>query len=173
MDLFISMYEYRSACMHAWIYLSMYGSRYACMHAIYPCMHVHIHAWMYLSIIFNTPSFIPPLMARSARVAWVDLIRALQGMESTGVKVVEIDNDNYYVRAEAPSKVPPNGIDDLEFVFLPNDGLVLYRSASRDSVYVYPVQQPLSDQETNRERLKQIRLSLGWDIIGSQYGYQD
>jgi len=62
----------------------------------------------------------------------------------------------------APAKVPPGSTDDLEFLLRPADKIVLYRSATRDTVLVYPFQQPLSDQESNLKRIEQIRSELGW-----------
>ena len=55
----------------------------------------------------------------STATAWLTLVKAVEGQE--GLKVVEVDNGNtqYYLRAETPSKVPPGGVDDLEFIMSP------------------------------------------------------
>jgi uncharacterized protein (DUF1499 family) len=93
----------------------------------------------------------------------VKLVEAIEGLEgSEGLRVVETDPGRLYVRAEAPSAVPPNSVDDLEFVLLPNDGVVLYRSASRQSLLVYPLQQPVSDGGKIKKRLEKIQQAVNW-----------
>jgi len=42
---------------------------------------------------------------------------------------------------------------------------VLYKSESRNSVFVYPIVQQLSDKGTNKKRLEEIRLKLNWAIF--------
>lgn len=51
-------------------------------------------------------------------------------------------------------QVPPGGVDYVEFLLKPQDRLVLYRSVSRDTLFVYPLQQPVSDQGKIKERLE-------------------
>lgn len=51
-------------------------------------------------------------------------------------------------------QVPPGGVDIVEFLVKPEDQIVLYRSVSRDTLYVYPLQQPVSDQGKIKERLE-------------------
>jgi uncharacterized protein (DUF1499 family) len=81
------------------------------------------------------------------------------------VKVVEVDFTKHYLRAEAPSSFPSRNVDDLEFVLEPKEGLVFYRAASRESVYLYPLQQPVSDGGNLRKRVDSLQRTLGWGTL--------
>lgn len=66
----------------------------------------------------------------------------------------------YYLRAEFPSAF--RGTDDVEFRLIKDEALVTYRSASREAIFVYPLQTPINTNK-NRNRLVDIRRALGWE----------
>lgn len=70
----------------------------------------------------------------SVNEAFLQLLKAVECEGS--LKIVETDTEKHYLRAEAPSKVPPGSIDDVEFLLTQEDSLVFFRTGSRQSVYV-------------------------------------
>ena len=117
------------------------------------------------------PPWAPPTVspeASDAARAWRSLIGAVQ--DQPGLEIVEKDDSNYYMRAQALSSVSGlDAIDDVEFLLRGDAGAVpraLFRSATRQSVFVYPLQQPVPNQKGHSERLEAIRQRLGWENQG-------
>jgi len=118
-----------------------------------------------------SPPWKPPLSSPESadpKRAFRSLIGAIE--EQAGLMIAVRDDSRMYVRATATSKVPPDGADDVEFVVRAASGqegvTVSFRSATRQSVMVYPITQPLIDQDSHYKRLREIRRRLGWDEAG-------
>lgn len=113
----------------------------------------------------NPSKFGPPWSYQpetdDVNVAWQSLKRAVEENKDKGKTVESMDGpEEYYLRAEFPSSF--KGIDDVEFRLLKKDSLVTYRSASREALFVYPLQTPINIDK-NKTRLLDIRQKLGWE----------
>ncbi|GAX15992.1 hypothetical protein FisN_22Hu151 [Fistulifera solaris] len=102
-----------------------------------------------------------------ASKAFSSLQAALLKVEPT-VEIDTVDTNfrssgYYYLHATLSS--PATGTDDIEFIIRPEDRLALFRSASRTSVFVYPLTQPVTDGLRNRKRMEKIRDELGWQDL--------
>ena len=71
-------------------------------------------------------------------------------------QVVEVDDRARYLHATAKSKVPKDGVDDVEFLMVPDEKIVTTRSASRGNFYVYPYQVPIGDGGYQKQRLEGV-----------------
>jgi len=120
------------------------------------------------SAVKNPSRFSPPWTylteTSDSKVAWKSLIAAVKGVDDK-LEIIELTDD--YLYATIPTEYPPGlSYDDIEFLLRPDDNIVLYRSVSRTSVFVYPLTQPVSDKNSNLNRLQKIRDRLGWDEMG-------
>lgn len=103
--------------------------------------------------------------------AWASLKEAIKQNNDNGSIVEQRDGpDVYYLHAEFPSSW--RGVDDVEFRLVKADSLVSYRSASREAIFIYPLQTPVNTNK-NRTRLEDIRLALGWEEFDGSHLYGD
>ena len=86
------------------------------------------------------------------------------------MKVVDVDNERHYLRAEAKSMVPISGTDDVEF-FLPylSDRMIFYRSNSREVVKAGP-QLVIGDAGSHKNRLERIRVASKFTEMAATTG---
>lgn len=117
----------------------------------------------------NPSKFAPPWTWQSATgdeaVAWASLKALLARLEEAGgqgaPRVVAVDDAKRYVRSEWPG-FPKGVVDVVEFLFVPGDGIVTFRSCSQEVRYIYPFQAPLGDLGANLDHLTRVRTALDW-----------
>ena len=114
-----------------------------------------------------TPDALSPECTDPAR-AFRALAAAIE--EQADLTVLTRDDATRYLLAIGKSAIPLDGTDEIEFIVIPQSGsqgcIALYRSATRQSVFVYPLQQPLNNQAAHSKRLSEIRTRLGWVEVG-------
>lgn len=122
----------------------------------------------------NPGKFAPPwrysFVTPNADVAWAALKDVVGSARGAHVVQCEDGPDTYYLKAEFVG-----GIDegqDVEFSLLKKDGVVGFRSASRKAVFVYPFQTPIGG-ESNKRRLNDFRVQLGWPEVGALDSFVD
>lgn len=117
----------------------------------------------------NPSKFAPPWTWQSATgdeaVAWASLKALLARLEEAGgtgaPRVVAVDEAKRYIRSEWPGF--PKGVTDVvEFLFVPGDGIVTFRSCSQEVRYIYPFQAPVGDLGANLDHLTRVRTALDW-----------
>lgn len=110
--------------------------------------------------VTNPSKFAPPWApsdvspeASDPQRAWRAVVSAVE--DEPGLDIVERDDGARYLRAQGASAVPPEGTDDIEFLLRVEGrgATALFRSASRTNVFVYPLQQPVPNQDSHLKRL--------------------
>lgn len=127
----------------------------------------------------KSTKYIPPWDAGDPdgrRSSWDALSLLVRSLPSASVVADDVTPAFSYLHATVPTSFPaglgPAALDDLEFLRRPGDGgLVLVRSSSRAAVYVYPLQQPVGDRDSNKRRLEGIRKQLNWGEAGEESYY--
>ena len=93
--------------------------------------------------------------------------------QANGLKILQDKNDGnqrYLLAAEKGSSVPkqPAGSSLFyEFTLRPNEKLILYREVVDKTIFLYPLQQPVSDFDALKSKLNSIRDSAKFLQIGS------
>ena len=94
-------------------------------------------------------------MTSDSKVAWSTLLNVLELLDSN-----IIYNNDFYIHCTFPTTFPISGLDDVEFLL--KDDVILYRSSSRGSLYVYPVTQIVGDKGENSKRVEKVREMCGF-----------
>lgn len=110
--------------------------------------------------------------------AWSSLVNYVNSMEGCNL-IQTMEGDKWsYMHVTFPTSfpvvevsagnnaVPEESKDDLEFILRVDDGIILVRSSSRRSIFVYPLQQQVGDKDSNRKRMDAIRNGLNWSELG-------
>ena len=87
--------------------------------------------------------------ASSSERARLQLTRVVEAVGGDGVVVVERDDDRRYLHADQRGRVRCSPLDDVEFRLDAETRAVYALGDARESIFVYPLQQPLSGAGTN------------------------
>ena len=108
--------------------------------------------------------------AQDTEQAW-SLLRA--AVENQGLKVLQADAVTHYMLAAEKGTArqgqpqPAGSSLFYEFLLKPDEKLVLYRAVVDKTVFVYPLQQPVTDFGVLKDRLKGIISKTGWTTVAA------
>ena len=93
--------------------------------------------------------------------AWTELKIAIQTQE---LKILRADESTRYILAaeKGSAKQPKGSSNFYEFLIRSKESLVLTRGLVDKTVYIYPLQQPISDFGVLKAKLDAVRTSIGW-----------
>lgn len=102
--------------------------------------------------------------------AWA-LLRA--AVENRGLKILQADESVHYMLAAEKGNAgkgqpqPAGSSLFYEFLLKPEEKLVLYRAVVDKTVFLYPLQQPVSDFGVLRDRLQGVLSKTGWVSVAA------
>lgn len=108
--------------------------------------------------------------AQDTEQAWT-LLRA--AVENQGLKVLQADEKAHYMLAAekgvAKKGQPQPAGSSLfyEFLLRPDEKLVLYRAVVDKTVFLYPLQQPVTDFGVLKDRLSGVLSKTGWVSVAA------
>jgi hypothetical protein len=108
--------------------------------------------------------------AQNTEEAWT-LLRA--AVENQGLKVLKADPISHYMLAAEKGTArqgqpqPAGSSLFYEFLLKPEEKLVLYRAVVDKTVFVYPLQQPVTDFGVLKSRLSGIISKTGWKSVAA------
>jgi hypothetical protein len=112
----------------------------------------------------------PWIYTQDVDSAWTILKAAA---ESEGLKVLKADPEKHYLLAAEKDvpKQPAGASLFYEFLLRPDDKIVLHRAVVDKTVFIYPLQQPVSDFGALQARLKAVLFKTGWKAYDEQSEY--
>lgn len=108
--------------------------------------------------------------AQNTEQAWT-LLRA--AVENQGLKVLKADPVTHYMLAAEKGTArqgqpqPAGSSLFYEFLLRPEEKLILYRAVVDKTVFVYPLQQPVTDFGVLKSRLSGIISKTGWTSVAA------